>query len=243
MFDVEDRHWWYVGNHENFIKILQKYQIIKNGINVLDAGCGTGGWLQVLKNNCDVNETGLDNRKIAIELAATRSIKNLVLGDINSYSFPTSTFDLITSFDVIYHRDVNESLAISNFYKSLKDNGFLLLTVPAFSFLHSKHDEVVHGKKRYTKKQIKILLENNGFEIVKLSYCVSLLFPVALIKRFADKLFSSKNKDHNEVEMPSSFINRLFLSVMRLENFLLKYISFPIGLSVVVMAKKIKSGS
>jgi SAM-dependent methyltransferase len=243
MFEVENRHWWYVGNHENFIKILRRYQILKNGIKVLDAGCGTGGWLQVLKSKCDVNETGLDNREIALELAAIRSIKNLVCGDINKYKFTDSSFDLITCFDVIYHRDVNDSHAINNFYKSLKDNGFLLLTVPAFSFLYSKHDEVVHGKKRYTKKQIKILLENNDFEIVKIFYCVSLLFPVALIKRLADKLFASKNKDHNEVEMPSNFINHLFLSVMRLENFLLKYISFPFGLSVVVLAKKIKSKS
>jgi ubiquinone/menaquinone biosynthesis C-methylase UbiE len=48
MFDSEDQHWWYVGNHENFVEILRGENILRNGIKVLDAGCGTGRWLQKL---------------------------------------------------------------------------------------------------------------------------------------------------------------------------------------------------
>jgi len=238
MFEAEDHHWWYIGNHENFLNILQKNNILKNKIIVLDAGCGTGGWLQILKNSYKINETGIDNREIALKLAASRGNMNLVYGDINTYRFTESSFDLITCFDVIYHRDVNDELAIQNFKRFLRNDGHLLLTVPAYSFLYSKHDEVVHTNKRYTKNQIKLLLENNGFEIVKISYCVSLLFPVALIKRIFDKLFSAKDEEHNEVQMPSKMVNQLFFSVMRIENFLLKYISFPFGLSIMVLAKK-----
>ena len=124
MFEVEDKHWWYVGNHENFLNVLKKNNILKDGINVLDAGCGTGGWLRLLKKTYKINETGLDNHEIALELAESRQEMNLIYGDINTYPFTESSFDLITCFDVIYHRDVNDELAIQNFNRNLKNNAF-----------------------------------------------------------------------------------------------------------------------
>jgi SAM-dependent methyltransferase len=238
MFEAEDHHWWYVGNHENFLNILQRKNIIKNGITVLDAGCGTGKWLEILKKSYKINETGIDYNETALEYSRTRGKINFRLGDINKCIFNESSFDLITSFDVICNSNIDETIAIKNFQSYLRNDEYLLLTVPAFQFLLSKHDEVVHQNKRYRKKQIKLLLENNGFEIIKISYSVCLLFPLALIKRILNKLFASKVEEHNEVKMPPKIINQLFLLVMRAENFLLRYISLPFGLSVFVLAKK-----
>jgi len=239
MFEAEDHHWWYVGNREIFINILRSKNILKNSLRLLDAGCGTGGWLHLLKKSYNIIETGIDNHEIALDYAKSRPVPlNLVCGDINTYAFEKSSFDLITSFDVIYHREVNDELAVKNFHTCLKKNGHLLLTVPAYSFLFSRHDEVVHARKRYTKKQVRHLMENNGFEVVKISYCVCLLFPVALIKRLFDKIFSARDTEHNEVRLPSPFVNRIFLSIMLLENSLLKHFSLPFGLSVLVLAKK-----
>lgn len=240
MFDVEDRHWWYVGNHENFLRILAGNGILKHGTKVLDAGCGTGGWLQILKSKYDIVETGIDNREIALSYAKSRGLKNLINGDLNNYSNNEDCFELITCFDVIYHKDVNDALAIRNFYKSLKEDGNLMISVPAYSFLQSKHDELVHTNKRYRKNELRRLLENNGFEIIKISYTVSLLFPVALIKRFFDKLFLSKKVEHNEVSLPPVLINKLFLQIMRLESKLMRFVGFPFGLSVIALAKKKK---
>ena len=238
MFEAEDLHWWYVGNHENFFSILQKKNILKNGIKVLDAGCGTGRWLQILKSAYDISEIGVDNREVALEYAKTRGNLQLVLEDLNNCIFKESTFDLITSFDVIYHLDVDDNLAIKYFNTYLKNEGYLMLTVPAYSFLLSKHDEVVHTNKRYSRKQIKLLLENNGFEIVKLTYCVSLLFPFAFIKRLIENFTNSGKGNHNEVKIPPSFINKTFLFIMRIENYILKYFPFPFGLSVMALARK-----
>lgn len=238
MFEAENNHWWYVGNHENFLQLLKNKNILKNGISVLDAGCGTGKWLEILKKSCDISETGVDFQEIAIEYAKTRGAMNLIQGDLNNCMFPVSSFDLITCFDVVCHSSVNDNLVISKFNSFLKNQGYLLITLPAFSFLYSKHDVVVQTKKRYSKRQVKLLLEENGFEIVKMSYSVSLLFPIALVKRIVDKFFIEDKKEHNEVKIPSPAINKIFLSIMRIENALLKYISFPFGLSVMVLAQK-----
>jgi SAM-dependent methyltransferase len=238
MFEAEDKHWWYSGNHENFIGILQRKHILKNGIKVLDAGCGTGRWLQILKNTVDIIELGIDNNENAIEYSATRGNLNLMLADINNQIPDSSSFDLITAFDVIYHRDVDDNRVINNFNNHLVNDGHLLLTVPAFNFLQSKHDQVVHTKKRYTRREIRLLLENNGFEIIKITYCVSLLFPIAVIKRLIDKVYHSNEVSHNEIELPNRIVNHILLSIMRFENFCLKYTSFPFGLSVLALARK-----
>jgi len=245
MFEAEDHHWWYVGNHENFLGLLKRKNILKDGLKVLDAGCGTGKWLEILTKSFNISETGIDYNETALEYARKRGKLNLKHGDINKPKFSESSFDIITSFDVICNTNVDDALAIKNLNSYLKNDGYLLLTVPAYQFLHSKHDEVVHQNKRYTKKQIKLLMGNNGFEIVKLSYCVSLLFPLALPKRILSKIFKSERvgkhaqaKEHNEVKLPPRFINQLFLSVMRFENFMLRYFSMPFGLSVMVLARK-----
>jgi SAM-dependent methyltransferase len=238
MFEVEDHHWWYVGNHENFMGILRRENILKNGIQVLDAGCGTGKWLQLLKTSCQLNETGIDYHPLALELAKKRGHMNLCQGDINQKIFPDATFDLITSFDVICNSNINDSKVVKNLSLYLKTGGYLLLTVPAYQFLLSKHDAVVHQTKRYRRIQLKQLMESNGFGIVKLSYCVSLLFPPALIKRMIGNLSPATDAEHNELKMPAPRINKLLLFVMRIENFLLRYMAMPFGLSVMVLAKK-----
>ena len=238
MFEVEDRHWWYVGNHENFVGQLRRRNLLKDGIQVLDAGCGTGKWLEILKSTNDIAETGIDYQPLALELAGTRGKLNLIPGDVNRKMFADESFDLITSFDVICNSNVDDDTAISHFRDSLKPGGHLLLTVPAYRWLLSKHDEMVHQNKRYTRKQLRQLMERQDLEVVKLTYGVSLLFPFALVKRLADKMFRSHEQEHNEVEMPGLAINRLFLSVMRFENLLLRYITMPAGLSVMVLAKK-----
>ncbi len=238
MFEVEDRHWWYVGNHENFLGTLQRQNLLKDGISVLDAGCGTGKWLEILKFANDIAETGMDYQPLALELAGTRGKLNLMTGDVNQKTFPDATFDLVTSFDVICNSNVDDAMAIRNFYACLKEEGHLLLTVPAYRFLLSKHDALVHQNKRYRRKQIKKLMENNGFAIVTLTYCVSLLFPLALVKRIIGNLFLPVDAEHNEVKMPAPWINMLFLFIMRIENFWLRYMAAPFGLSVMVLAKK-----
>jgi SAM-dependent methyltransferase len=238
MFEVEDRHWWYVGNHEIFLDLLKRSRILADGIQVLDAGCGTGKWLEILKSTRDIAETGIDYQPLALELAGTRGKLNLMAGDVNQKMFPEASFDLITCFDVICNRNVDDDTAIRNFRDSLKPGGHLLLTVPAYRMLLSRHDEMVHQNKRYTRKQLRRLMERHGLEVVKLTYGVSLLFPFALIKRLADKMFRSHATEHNEVEMPIGFVNQCFLLAMRTEKFLLKQFSLPFGLSVMVLARK-----
>ncbi len=226
------------GYHEIFLSLLKRNSILKDQIHVLDAGCGTGKWLSILKNSYNINETGLDFQPKALQYARTRGDFNLEQGDVNDRLFKGNSFDLITCFDVLCNRNINDPKVLSDFNMYLKKNGHLLITVPAYNFLKSKHDQVVHTGKRYTRKQLRLLLENNGFSVIKISYVVSFLFPLAFVKRITDKFFNMEKANHNEVKVPSKAINAFFLSIMRAENFILRFFSLPFGLSVMALAVK-----
>lgn len=237
MFEAEDRHWWYVGNHEIFLELLWRKQILKNSTKILDAGCGTGKWLEILKKQTGINAYGIDNNPLAIHYASKRGLKKLQQADVSTFT-SACVFDVITSFDVICSNHVNTNDAVKNFRNLLKQNGHLLITVPAYRFMLSRHDKVVHQSKRFRKKQVRTLLESNGFEIIKISYGICLLFPFAFVRRMFYKVIKSNNSEHNEVKVPGRFINFTFLLIMRVEKFFLKYFSLPFGLSVMALAKR-----
>ena len=241
MFEAEDRHWWYVANQERFLDLLKRHRLIRPGMKVLDAGCGTGRWLQVLTSAAPIEETGIDYSPLAIEMAKTRGPLHLEHGDLKTYPFPDSSFDLITSFDVICNINIEDEKMVQHFHHLLKDEGHLLMSLPAFKFLMGKHDRLVHQNKRYRLKTVKTMVNDNGFEIVKITYVMSLLFPFALVKRLAEKMAGDRKKEHNEVKVPGAFINKLFLSIARLENILIRHLPLPPGLSVMVLAKKTKA--
>jgi hypothetical protein len=66
---------------------------------------------------------------------------------------------------------------IKNCYNHLKKNGKLIITdIPAFNIINNKRDIRLGHKKRYGKKEIRLLLESNGFKVIKIKYYGILTF-------------------------------------------------------------------
>src|SRR5579862_4709113 len=104
MYEVERTHWWYQGMRRNTKALLSRYLAPGLSYNVLDAGCGTGG------TTIDLTEfgpvTGVDFSSDALGYAQSRGLTCLVRGSIERLPFPDDTFDVVTCFDVLYHRAV-----------------------------------------------------------------------------------------------------------------------------------------
>ena len=78
-------------------------------------------------------------------------------------------FDSIVYVNVLEHIE-DDYQELSCVYKSLKSEGFVLLFVPALSFLYSAFDKDVGHYRRYRKKKLINLLKNNYFKIIKAKY-------------------------------------------------------------------------
>lgn len=239
MYEVEDSHFWYRGMRMITKSLFDKYLHCDSHLQILDAGCGTGRNLIFLKNYGRAH--GLDISAEAIRFCKRRGLQDVVIGSIERLPFDDNSFDLITSFDVLYHKKViNHSKAIEEFYRVLKPEGIIFIRVPAFQFLLSSHDLAVYTKHRFHKAELRDIIEFEKFEILKISYINFLLFPVIALKRIFIKSLSLKNNQNSDTNRVNILLNFFLLVPLYLESLLIKYIDFPFGLSLIVMARKKK---
>src|SRR3989344_3850982 len=185
LYEVEKTHWWHRARREILKKVVHYYcrtslntpalgstevstrsatgirgrvfhHVFFGGQKrrVLDIGCGTGANLQFL--NQFGNVTGLETSQEAIEICRERGFKDVLRGDITQCPafLKQNAYDIVTLFDVLEHIK-NESDVLVCLAKLIRQEGYLFITVPAFSFLWSSFDEFSHHYRRYTVKILK----------------------------------------------------------------------------------------
>lgn len=238
MYHLEETNWWYTGRRDLVLKIVA--QIDKESLKplkILDAGCGTGINLKHLQNHSD--SYGIDISKEALRYSGNRGLHSLICCSADRLPFSDEIFDLVLALDVIEHID-KDLAAVNEFYRVLKHGGRLIITVPAFQFLWSEHDQVVHHKRRYTRSSVLNILQLGGFENEKATYWNIVLFlPVAvmrLLKRFRASIGISKQTDL--IEIPS-FLNKILICILIIENRILDKFNLPFGVSVMCLCRKV----
>lgn len=191
IYENEGKHFFYRANHELFLSRVRDLRT-KNRrlLKILDAGCGTGLLAKRLKAFGEV--TGVDIDTHAILYSKKRGIK-VRKGSINSLPFKSRSFDTIVSMDVIYHKRVNDTKALREFFRVLKPGGTPLVRVPALPLLFSSHDQYVHTRERYTKRKLLEKLTQAGFKVRKITYVNSVLFFPTIVKVVFEKIKNSHN--------------------------------------------------
>ncbi len=244
IYQHEDTHFVYVSMHNTIIKLLKQFytkQISnpKKKIKILDAGCGTGGLLQKLKNYGEVH--GIDISAEGIKLAKKRGLRNLKVATVTKLPYKKNTFDIVVCIDVLYHQEVSDDiLALREFERVLKPSGLLILKVPAYNWLRGKHDAIAHTKHRFTKSEITTKLKKSKLKIVKVTYANTFIFPLVLAKRLIDN-FSHK-KAQSDVAQVNPLINTFFIFLSSVEDVFIKWFNLPFGLTIFSVASKSNRG-
>ena len=73
-------------------------------------------------------------------------------------------------------------------------------------------------------------------EVLSISYFNTLLFPVAAAIRLVHNLL--RRPGGADDKMPPAFVNRLLTAVFAWERYLLRRVALPVGLSLVLVARK-----
>jgi SAM-dependent methyltransferase len=239
MRQLEDSFWWYVGMRRISAALLPGLPPGRDQIAILDAGCGTGATLDFLSERGRV--FGVDIADDALDHCTTRGHRNLSKGSLQQLPFRDASFDLVTSFDVIYHRAISDDVAaLREFHRVLVPSGQLLLRVPAYDWLRGAHDEAVHTRQRYTASGLTSKLEHAGFRVQRITYANCFLLPLAVVKRLLEGRGATLPADMN---VPRPAVNRLLAGILGMEAKLLRHVSLPFGLSVIVRAAKEPSGT
>ena len=160
---------------------------------------------------------------------------------VSELPFADSTFELITSFDVLQHvPDGKDASAITEFYRVLRPGGIAFIRVAAYQWMRSGHDDAIAVRRRYDLPQLSAHLRNAGFIIHRATYANTLLIPVAAMKRL---IFTPAGQAHAASEVKPwptgwQWINPLLAIALRIEALTLKQIDFPFGLSAICIAEK-----
>lgn len=237
MYEMEDAYWWYVGLRAIFFEFLEKYSLENRNLRILDTGCGTGG---TLKRLTEYGKTyGIDVSSTALNFCKRRKISNLIQASANNIPFKDNSFDVVISNDVLNLSQIRDDLSVlKKYHRILKENGIVILNVPAYNFLMSEHDRAVDTKHRYTKKEISSKLKKAGFIPERITYWNTVLFPVLGAARLLKKLKSKNLQPRSDLKRFPAIFNNPLTSIIMLEARLLKRLNLPFGLSLFALARK-----
>lgn len=235
--DLQENHFWFIGRRRIFFDLLQREVGPGSARAVLEIGCGAGGMLKPLARFGSVH--GIDVATDYVRVCSEHGLARMVAGSGDALPFRDATFDIVALFDVIEHIP-DERGTLAEVRRVLKPGGTVFLSVPAYQFLFSQNDRVVHHQRRYTAGHLRVRLQEAGLRVKKISYFNTLLFPLiaaaVVTLKLKEKWFGlppgETNLDH-EFKGP---MNTLFAAIMSSERYLLRHISFPFGHSLIAMA-------
>ena len=230
---LENSHWWYVGTREICVALLEKF-LPKTALTILDIGCGTGGNMQRLAKYGTVE--GFDIDAYTVDLCNQKGLNCSVL-DVQKAELSPEKYDVITFFDVFNQvKPENQAQTLHRVYKGIKNGGLLAMREPAMSIAGGRHDIEVNIQIRFDKKYMQALLTKAGFKVLYIGYINSLLFIPIVLKRKLELALSNTPK--SDVQETNSVLNSALLTVLRIENLLLKFVKMPFGVSLFVVAQK-----
>lgn len=239
MYAVEDEHWWYVGMRAVADALLRRrFRGRRGRLEILDAGCGTGGNSAHLRRYGRV--TGIDFSADALTLAAERPGLRLGRASVEAVPFADNTFDLVLSNDVLCHLGVaSDASALRELARVLRPGGVLYLQLPAYEWLRSHHDAAVHTGHRYRAGEVRALLDDVGLRVRRITHANGALLPAATAWRALNRLRpGSHEATRSDVRPLARPVNALLRAALQVESTWLARRDLAAGLSVIGIAEK-----
>lgn len=231
MRQIEDEHWWFVARRKIIGALLNRLQLPGHA-EILEVGCGTGGNIAFLKNFGSVTCVELD--KTAAEMARDRNLAPVLHGKLPDElpEFPRK-FDVVTLLDVIEHVK-EDGASLQTLSSMLNPRGRIVVTVPAFNFLWSQHDDENHHQRRYRRRDLVNLAHQCGLSLDYISYFNFWLFPLVAGVRLFRKIFPY-GESWQDMRMPDEVGNRVLQSVFGSERHVVGRMSLPFGVSLLAV--------
>ena len=236
---AEARHFWFQGFRAFVEPLVRRATGGSPAVRILDCGCGTGANVEWLSKfgvayGFDLSETGL-------RFGRDRGRSRLVRASVVAAPFPTGSFDLVTSFDVLYSlEEPVERAALAEMHRLLKPGGFALINVAALEILRGDHSVLSRERRRYTRQSLGAAVTAAGFSIVRLTYTNAVLFVPLLFSRTLQRWRGLKpeHEAQHEITLPPPLINALLSRLLLLESAWIRRYDAPFGSSLLCLARK-----
>ncbi|SFD31334.1 class I SAM-dependent methyltransferase [Spirosoma endophyticum] len=245
MFRLEGQLWWYRHLHERVVDALEQYSGNRRDIRILDAGCGTGGMLDFLRQRGYSNLKGIDGSVDAVAFCHERGlpVTFINLNDLASFE-PDVQYDAIICNDVFcYFSDPDLSNLLAALAHRLKPDGILISNNNAFQAFQGQHDLAVGIIRRFVLADFKRLMPTAGLRIKQATYWSFLLSPLILGMRQWQRLqlalgWRAPEEAQSDVYLPSTWLNETLYKIVRIEQKTLRRTPFGSSLFIVVESRQ-----
>jgi SAM-dependent methyltransferase len=234
LYELEDRHWWFRARRRIVWAMLRRARLAASP-RILDAGCGTGR--NLVEFGSLGKAEGVDVSAQAVEFCKLRGLDHVQRASLEQLPFPAGRFDLILATDVIEHLE-DDCRALGELHRVAAPGGRLVVTVPAYTWLWSQHDDSLHHQRRYTARRLCRQLTAVGWRPQLETYFFTAVLPaVAAVRTF--RRHSQERNGRSELELTSPALGRLLELPSRGEAMLIERgLRLPAGVSVGVVASQ-----
>ncbi|VVM97678.1 hypothetical protein PS684_04685 [Pseudomonas fluorescens] len=225
--DSINEHWYYCSKAAATRRLLGDAAIGR----ILDVGAGSGFFSHHLLTHTDAREAWCVDISYSADSSATTAGKPVHY----RRAIETIDADLVLLMDVLEH--VDDDLGLLKMYVDKVPSGSrFLMTVPAFQFLWSGHDDFLEHKRRYTLAQFETLARAAGLSVQRGAYYFGAVFPIAAALRLLPQ-GAQTQPPHSQLKRHHPLVNTLLKTLCSLELPLMGMNRLA-GLSVFVLAQK-----
>ena len=223
-------HWYYISKGRAIKSLLGQKPIE----NLLDVGAGSGVFSKMLVDDgCAAKSVCVDPNYEDDFVGARRTDKIEYRRAVDKVDA-----DTVLMIDVIEHVDDDVGLIREYADKAAVGTRFLV-TVPAFQFLWSTHDEFLEHRRRYTLDDLHMSVEASGLTPLKMRYFFGALFPAAAATRLAERFTKKPDAPAgSQLKSAPDWLNKFLVAIHDLERAALFPYNRVGGVTALCLAEK-----
>lgn len=239
MYELEGMHWWFVGRRKLALRLIEAMR--KCSPVILDVGTGTGRNLMAFMKAG--RAYGVDVALQAIAFCRKRGLDNVAMSPAERLPFGNKTVDVITCLDLLEHVE-NPNEVLREFERVLKDDGRIIIMVPAFQILWSQHDEALCHLRRYERESLTVDLDEAGLRPEKMSYFFFTSFFAVAPIRFMRRFFRPGLRSQSDTtSLPPKLLNEFLKILFAAEAWIAVRFGLPFGTTLYAVVSKRKENA
>jgi hypothetical protein len=226
--DTIGEHWYYRSKSAALLRIIRHV----SPRLLLDVGAGSGFFSRYLLQNTDLSTA------ICVDPGYEREWDDVAGGKSIQFRRTVDSIDvdLVLMMDVLEH--VNDDVGLLEHYASRVSRGtWFLITVPAFKFLWSAHDEFLEHRRRYTLPALEAAVGRAGLVVNRGAYFFAAVLPIAAALRLSERVVPRQSRTvGSQLKRHGKIVNAVLATCCEVELPVMRWNRLA-GLTVYCLAR------